>query len=146
MNFFLSKTSIPESLPEGMQMVIEQLKNSLNQEDCLKNAYEIMTKKYRGYRVKTYSQLYKVFESDLEKMWERNGFMHCHSLNYLMRILLVKSGHFENGAIENRWTAIWYISPHQYLNVRLENGNSVNVDIWGAVYGIEFGDYAHGFH
>lgn len=61
-------------------------------------------------------------------------------------MLLMKSGHFTDDDIETRWTLLWFVSPHQYLRVRLDNEQWANVDVWANVYGIPFGDYAHGFH
>ena len=145
-NNFLSKTKIPKNLPEEMQKTINEIKLSPNQEQCLRKTYEVMINKYRGYRFKTYIRLFQIFTFDVQKLWGRTGFIHCHNANYLMRILLVKSGFFNNNDINNRWALIWYISPHQYLRIKLDNGQYANIDIWGATYEIKFGDYAHGFH
>lgn len=140
-----AKGKIPDSLPKDMQVVINKLKKSKNKEDCLKKAYDILSKKYRGYRVKTYTRFFDLFQSDLNKIWAKKDFLHCTTMNYLMRILLVKSGFFKDKDTKIKFSLVWYISPHQYLNVRL-NKKSVNIDLWGKAYGIKFGDYAHGFH
>lgn len=145
-NFFLNKTKISEKLPEGMQRVVDELKKTPNQEQCLRRAYEIMTSRYRGQKLGTYTKLPRIFSFDIQKLWDSIGFIHCHNANYLMRILLVKSGFFKNEDIKNKWTLVYYVSIHQYLRVKLNNGRHFNIDIWGAVYGIKFGDYAHGFH
>ncbi|MEA1963504.1 MAG: hypothetical protein U9M94_04710 [Patescibacteria group bacterium] len=139
------KTSIPEQLPDKMLNVIAELKKSSNKEDCLKFAYEILNKKYRGYRVKTYIKIFDIFSKDITKIWQKNGFLHCTNINYVMRTLLVKSGHFNDNEIKIKWTFVWYISPHQYLQVKINNSR-INIDIWGKVFGIKFGDYARGFH
>lgn len=145
-NYFLSKTKMPKDLPKKMQEIINELKQLSSQEQCLQKSYEVMTNRYRGYRFRTYTRLFQVFTFNIQKLWSRTGFIHCHNANYLMRILLVKSGFFNNNDIKNKWTLIWYISPHQYLQVKLHNNRYVNIDIWGAVYGVKFNDYAHGFH
>lgn len=139
------KTSIPEQLPDKMLNVIAELKKSSNKEDCLKFAYEILNKKYRGYRVKTYIKIFDIFSKDITKIWQKNGFLHCTNINYVTRTLLVKSGHFNDNEIKIKWTFVWYISPHQYLQVKINNSR-INIDIWGKVFGIKFGDYARGFH
>lgn len=95
----LSKTRIPEALPTKMQMIIDDLKKSSGKEACLKKAYEILNEKYRGYRVKTYTRLFDLFTTDIKKLWNTNGFLHCTNINYVMRILLIKSGHFEEDDI-----------------------------------------------
>jgi hypothetical protein len=121
-NNFFSKTKIPEKLPEEMQKIINEMKQLSSQEQCLRKVYDIMANRYRGYRFKTYTRLSQIFRFDIQKLWGKIGFIHCHNANYLMRILLVKSGFFNNNDIENKWTLVWYISPHQYLRVKLDNG------------------------
>ncbi len=145
-NYFLSKTKIPNSLPGDIEEVVEELRSLSSQDECLKRAYEIMTSRYRGYRLRTFNRFFQIFTFDLQKLWKKKGFIHCHNANYLMRVLLVGSGFFKNEDIENKWTLIWHISLHQYLRIRQENGKYINVDIWGAHYGYDFGNYVHGFH
>lgn len=140
-----SKTHIPDVLPHEMQVAVDDLKKSSDKEECLKKAYEILNRKYRGYRVKTYIRLFDLFTTDIEKLWNTKGFLHCTNINYVMRTLLIKSGYFQESDIRLRWTPIWYVSPHQYLQVRIDD-KWVDIDIWAYAYGIRFGDHAHGFH
>lgn len=142
-NNFLSKTKIPEKLPLGMQRAVDKIKKIQSQSRCLIKAYEIMIKRYRGRHFMVYTRPIPIFSFDIEKLWNRAGLMHCHNMNYLMRILLVKSGFFKNEDIENHWTIIKYISLHQYLRVRLDNDKHIDVDIWGASHGVKFGNYLH---
>ena len=72
--------------------------------------------------------------------------MLCTQQNYVLRLLLVKSGKFKDSEIRIKWTLVAYISPHQYLQVKVGKGNWVNVDMWGSSKGVPFGDYSHGFH
>ncbi len=140
-----SKTKIPDMLPDEMQEVVDEIKNFSNKKDCLKKVYEILIVKYRGYRMKTYLKLFDIFERDINILWNKNGFLHCNNINYVMRTLLVKSNFFKEKDIRLKWTQVWYISPHQYIQVKIDD-KWVNVDIWSKIYGIEFGDYAHGFN
>lgn len=140
-----SKTPIPDVLPDDMQKIINEIKKSLNKEECLKRAYGILIAKYRGYRIKIYTKLFDVFKRDIGALWNKSGFMHCTNINYLMRTLLIKSDFFKEADIRLKWTQIWYITPHQYLQVNI-NDKWINVDIWAYAYGIKFGDNAHGFH
>lgn len=140
-----SKTLLPKSLPTEIQVTINDLKKSNTKEECLKQAYEIMNKKYRGYRIKTYTRLFDLFTTDIKKLWSRSGFLHCTNINYVMRVLLIKSGHFQESDIRLKWTLIWYMSPHQYLQIKVAN-KWIDIDIWAYAYGIKFGDHAHGFH
>ncbi|MCK4635562.1 MAG: hypothetical protein KAT32_01755 [Candidatus Moranbacteria bacterium] len=145
-NYFLSKTKIPEKLSVEMQGVIDDLKQSSNQEECLQKVYKIMTSRYRGYKLRTYRRFFNIFTFNVEKLWNDEGFIHCHNANFLLRILLVKSGFFKNEDIENKWTLTGYLAIHQYLKIKLYSGKNVNIDVWGASYGIKFGDYSNGFH
>ena len=145
-NHFLSKTEIPEQIPKGMQEAVEELKKTTNQDECLRKAYEIITKRFKGYRFKTVTRIPQIFSFDLDGFWNTPGFMLCHNMAWLLRILLVKSGHFENEDLVGKWTQVWYISPHHYLKVKMKDGRVINVDTWGANQGVKFGDYAHGFH
>ncbi|PIR05407.1 hypothetical protein COV56_03025 [Candidatus Kuenenbacteria bacterium CG11_big_fil_rev_8_21_14_0_20_37_9] len=140
-----SKTPIPDVLPNEMQKIINEIKKSLNKEECLKSAYKLLVAKYRGYRVMTYLKFFDVFKHDIGAFWSKNGFLHCTNINYVMRTLLVKSGFFTEDDIRLRWTQIWYISPHQYLQVKIDD-KWINIDIWVHAYGIKFGDHSHGFH
>jgi hypothetical protein len=140
------KEPIPELLPEGIAKVVEELKICRSQDECLSKAFEVLTSKYRGYKFKTYTKIWRVFETDLEKLWARSGFLHCHLMNYLLRILLVKSGWFRDEDLTLKISFIWYISIHQHLLVRMNDGRRIHADIWYAYYGKKLGDYAHGFH
>lgn len=144
-NFF-NKRPIPEKLPEEMESVIEELRGVIGKEECLRWAYEIMIQRYRGYRFRTYWRFGEAFETDVEKLWQKTGFLHCHNMNYLFRILLVKSGWFGDDDIKLKYSLVWYISPHQYLQIKLDDNSFINVDIWNHNYGKKFGDYARGFH
>ena len=145
-HYFLSKTRIPDELPTEMELIIEELRKCSSQRECMQKAYDVLTKRYRGCRIETYTLLWHIFIEDITNLWNRTGFLHCHNMNFLMRVFLVKSGHFRNEDIENRWTLVWYKSPHQYLRITLEDGTQTYIDIWGHDHGIKLGDYAHGFH
>ena len=138
-----SKANIPVKLPKSMQAVIEQLKKSRNREECLKKAYDILTKKFKGCR--WYTSFFDLFVKNVFRLWKKNGHLHCHNLNYLLRILLVKSGFFKDEEIKLKLTFIRPTSLHQYLNIRINAHKSINADPWGKVYGTKFGDYTKSF-
>jgi hypothetical protein len=131
---------------ESLAQFSERLSRLPTQEACLEIAYAELTKKYRGYRLRTYLRFWELLERDLEKLWAREGFLHCTHMNRLLLEVLVQSGHFKPEDLRTRWTLVWLLSPHQYLEVHLASGKRVSVDIWGKAYGISFGDYAHGFN
>ncbi len=140
-----SKTPLPHLLPDEIQIIIDELKTSPSQKACLQTAYALLIKKYHGERVKTYTKFFDIFIHDIDILWKKNNFLHCTNLNYLMRTLLIRSGFFTEEDIRIKWTLIWYISPHQYLQIKVSD-TWINIDIWAHAYGIEFGDNAHGFH
>lgn len=125
--------------------IINEIKKSQDKEECLKKVYNIMIEKYHGNKIKTFTKFFNIFEKDTNKLWDKNWFMHCTNINYLMRILLVKSGFFKEEDIQLKWTLIWYILPHQYLQVKLNN-KWINIDVWAYIYGIKFWNYAHWFN
>lgn len=139
------KTRVLRTLPEGMQEVVDVLKQSHSKEECLRRAYDFLITKYHGGHLKTLSRLPEFFEHDLDVLWKKVGFLHCTNMNIVLRTLLVKSGFFVEEDIRTRWTLLWYISPHQYLEVRVDE-KGIAVDVWAHTFGITFGDYAHGFH
>jgi len=122
---------------------IKKLKKAKNKKECLNMAYDIVSKKYHGERIKTYIRIWELSYFNIKKLWLRKGFLHCTNINKVMKYLLVKSGHFKNSEIKKKWTII-VISPHQYLQINLD-GQKVNVDVWGKKLGIKFGKYAHGY-
>ena len=135
-----------ENLPDEMQILTRQIAAGKSQKEALRFAYEMLSKKYRGYRLMTFFRLDRLFLSDLATLWKNEGFLQCHHMNYLLRTLLVVSGQFSADDIESCWTRIWFVSPHQYLVVTFNDGTKVEVDLWARVYGIPFGAHAHGFH
>lgn len=135
-----------ENIPEAMQKEIDILRATKSKSECLRACYDFMNTKYRGSRIKTITRLFELPEANLDTLWAKNGFLHCTTLNYLMQVCLIKSGHFTAADISFHWTHVNYLSPHQYLKVRVAKDTLVDVDIWGSVYGVKFGDHAHGFH
>jgi hypothetical protein len=129
-----------------MHTTIETLRRAGSQEECLRMAYDILTAKYYGDRLKTVLRFPELFPSSPEALWQRSGFLHCTNFNRLLKILLVQSSHFAATDIRFRWTLIWYVSPHQYVRVRMNDGHIIPIDAWANRYGIQFGDYTHGFH
>ena len=141
-----SKKPIPTELPNDMQKVVAMLKRSKSRKDCIRKAYDVLAGKYKGRRLNTYLLFHQLFMYDLEKLWKKSGFLHCTNMNYIMRILLIRSGFFKDEDIRFRYSLIWYISIHQYLEVKLGKGSSMYVDVWGADNCVELGDHARGFH
>ena len=107
---FFRKARLPDKLPKDMQQAVAKLKKSRGKEDCLKQAYNLLGEKYKGYPLRTYTRLWMIFEFDINKIWARKDFIHCTTMNYLYRVLIINSGFFTDNDIEQKWTAVWWIS------------------------------------
>ena len=139
-NFF-SKAPIPDELPVDMQRVIDDLHTLSSKEECLHLADKEVTDRFYGYTLATYLKLWQLWTADVHFLWGKSGgFIHCNAMNYLLRVLLVKSGHFAEEDIKCHWTLAWFISPHQYLRVRIDDA-WIEVDPWGRHHGIPIGKH-----
>lgn len=134
---------IPKEIPAGMQKYADQLKKTKSRGQCLQKAYEIISRRFKSSRIHTIN-IVALLQTDINKAWQQKV-LHCNFLNYFLKVLLVKSKWFSEKDFRNKWTLVWYVSPHQYMQVRLGR-KWVNVDAWGASHKIPFGSYAHGFH
>ena len=141
-NLFLN-ARIPDSVPEEMRQWIVKLKKIKSKEACIRKAYDLITKKFRGERI--HMKYNEIFISDPKKIWKRKVIF-CTTFNWLMKILLIKSKKFMPEDIKIKWSFVWYLSLHQHLQVRVSRNKAVNVDLWGHYHNIKFGDYARGFH
>lgn len=117
----------------------------MHKKQRLQEAYVSLSSQFQGNRFYTISHFSELFERDTKKLRRKSGAMHCTNINRLLIEDLLTSGLFTQEDIEKHWTLLWYISPHQYIRVKTEDG-WINVDIWAQHFGIQFGDYAHGFH
>lgn len=138
--------TIPKHLPHNMRTTVDVVRQTSSQRECLKKAYALLTQKYYGNRLQTVTHFAELFPRSLEEVWSRSGFLHCTNMNWLLRVLLVKSGHFSEEDVVTRWTLLWYVSPHQFLHITMHDGQKLYIDAWAKAYGIPFGEYAHGFH
>ncbi len=144
--FHLFHWPVPDSLPQEVQVVCDQLHSAKTQEECLHRAYEIVSRRFRANRAHTYILLFKILRKNVHRLWKQRGFLHCTHLNQFLKILLVKSGWFESGDVHVRWTVVSGISPHQYLCVRMKDGRHTDIDVWGRTYGVPLGKHARGFN
>jgi len=138
-----SKMLLPHNIPPTMKVVVRSLQRCKSKKECLAKAYAIITEKNHGSSYKTYLLLHRVFQTNIDELWKQRGFMHCTTMNYLLRVLLVKSGHFNDDDITLGRTHVWG-SIHQYLIVRIGK-TFINIDPWSRTYGVVFGQYLHGF-
>jgi hypothetical protein len=135
------KFPLPQRLPQNMQKEVKKLSKLKTKKECINAIYLLILKKYRGARI--YGGLNFYFNNNIQKMWLDKDNQHCTNLNYIVRILLVKSGHFKEQDIILGYSFIAF-SPHQYLKLKIGKGN-LSLDPWGWTKGWKLGQYAHGF-
>lgn len=135
---------IGEITNPDLKAVIVSVRRASSKEEALRRAFTLVVGRYRGYRFRTYVYFWKAFETDPNKLWGRNGFMHCTHQNFLLRTLLVKSGWFSEDEITVGYSRVWHASPHQYLKIRI-NGKILAADPWNSRFNVPLGYYATGF-
>lgn len=129
------KSDLPKSIPRDFQSKIEELdRKSKTNLIYLKNAYEFLTIRFHGSRVKTLTRFWYAF-GDVFRF--KSGFLPCTSLNYLLRIMLIKSGRFKEDDIKLIIVPFNFII-HQHLKVKV-NHYWINVDPWSRALGVPFG-------
>ncbi|MBN2142824.1 hypothetical protein JW711_05850 [Candidatus Woesearchaeota archaeon] len=141
-----SKEPLPDNIPAGMTAAIRKIKQAHpGKEDFLRASYLFLATKYQLKRLQVISKFYQLFIKDLDWAWNKKGHIHCTTLNFLLRIMLVKSGLFKDSDITIRLTSTWFTMAHQYLTIRISDDKSIDVDISMRDYGIPFGSHAGGF-
>lgn len=138
------KTPLPAITNPDLTSAIDQVKRTRSQQQTIDTAFDLVTSRFESHRFRTYLYLWKAFEDDPNKLWQRQGFLHCHHQNLLLRTLLVKSGWVKEEDIKLGWSLVWYISPHQYLILTL-NKSQLALDPWNSKFGAEIGEFATGF-
>ncbi len=139
------KAPLPESVPTELADKVEEFTRSQNQEHFLRQAFFYTVHRWGGNRFNIVRKLPRLFLRDLDKIMQTKGYLHCTTMNYLLRIMAVKSGLFADQDIKLKFTNTWYVAPHQYLEVDLANGEKVTLDPWNYQYGIDYGNYGSGF-
>ncbi len=142
---FLKKEPIPEITDKSLQKEIELVKAARTKNEAIEQAMDSVTKKFKSGRFLTYALFWKTWETNPNKLWRRDGFMHCTQENFLVRVILVKSGWVKDEEISYGYGMVWYISPHQYLKIDLDGNKKTALDPWNYYYGAKIGTYASGF-
>jgi len=139
-----SKLRIPGKIPKGMLRFIDKNKH-LDKRKFLEKAFLLVAKRYKPARHMTFFKILDLWITDVDRLWHLKGHMHCQQLNYLIRILLVRSGKFRDSDIKFYLTNTYYLTLHQYMSVNVR-GKKIFVDPWYYRYGLDFGDHGHGYH
>jgi len=107
--------------------------------DYLKYIYDEIGNKYTS-RPRYYLRepFNKFFETNVSEIWEGTPDRPSTIQNYMLKLILIKSGRFIESdiVIINTYCVI---TPHQYLKVRLDK-EWVNVDLWDREKPHEFGE------
>ena len=132
---------MPSKVPKEVQKVIEVLKKTKTKNECLKKAYQILNKRFDEKKFLTINKPQTLFYKNVQTLWAEKH-LHCNSISYLLRILLLKSGKFKKSDIKRVYSMWSFISPHEFLKIRVEDKKWVYVDLWGKDNGAPFGKYA----
>lgn len=141
----LSKHPVPESIPEELERLIQEFARGATAEEFLERCFRWMVGRWGGGRFNLFFRFARLFQMDLQGILETKGYLHCTQMNYLLRVMAVKSGFFREQDIDQALTHSWYIAPHQYLRVRLPAGTVIDVDPWNYQFGIGYGRHGSGF-
>ncbi|MCC2631064.1 MAG: hypothetical protein K0S38_873 [Candidatus Paceibacter sp.] len=129
------KQSLPDTIPEDLKRKIQELNaQAIDDLDFLKKSYEYVTNLYTGSRIKTITKFWYAFENPIG---HKPGFMPCTGQNYLLRLMLVKSGRFQDNDIQIK-TIPLNLFIHQYLRVKVEK-DFIDVDPWSHFLNVPMG-------
>ncbi|MSR86107.1 hypothetical protein EXS74_01785 [Candidatus Woesearchaeota archaeon] len=138
---FFYKIPLPKTLPNEIEKEVRILKRIKKKDLVLQKAYQILITKFQG--AFSFENLQDHFTKGLKSLWHVKR-QHCTAMNYFLRILLVKSGHFREKDIRLKYS-FFIISPHQYLDIKTKNG-WFNMDPWTGTKGLKLGDHGYGLH
>lgn len=135
------KESVPRRINSSLDAKIRELKRkNKSSESFLKAVYDLLRKKYHGSHALTFLRPDIVFSRSLDKMWSRSGYLSCNQINWILYIMLVRSGVFSECDVRFRYAVTPRLMIHQYAEVRLR-GKWTPVDVWASRYNRSFGEH-----
>ena len=140
-----SKNKIPKIIPKQLDEKIKKFSKSKDKEIFLEQSFYYITKNWGGSRYNLIYKFSRLFTTNIRKILQQNGYMHCTTMNFLLRIMAVKSGLFRDEDIKIKLTNSWYIVPHQYLKFKISPTKYITLDPWNYQFGIDYGKYGRGF-
>lgn len=112
---------VPTELPYEYLSTIKDLESRSNtQEEYLNNAYNFVLSRWNSEKFKTVTLLPKIFRTDLKRIWNEPGYLHCNTMNFILQTILVNSKFFKPDDVKVRHTILNFVQ-HQYLSVRVAN-------------------------
>jgi CII-binding regulator of phage lambda lysogenization HflD len=115
------KNNIPNKIPKELNNKIKDFSKSKNKEEFLKKSFFYIVNDWGGSRVNLIYNFPRLRQKDLSEILKSQGYMHCTTMNYLLRVMAVKSNLFSDRDIKLKLTNTWYIIPHQYLEIKISN-------------------------
>ena len=145
-NYGWKKTPLPHGISDQLLREIESLAKMYRTPDMfLRAAFELISKRYPvKSRIGVIRHPFSVFVKSPEKLWNMHGsYLHCHQMNLLLRIFLVKSNLFKDEHIEPHYS-ILNLFTHQYLHVKVDD-DTLFIDPWAFKFRVPFGKFAQGW-
>ncbi len=124
------KFPIPNKIPKELKCRIKEFSKSKDEEIFLKKSFFYIVNKWGGNRINLILKFPRLYQKDIYKIIRTKGYMHCTSMNYLLRVMIVKSNLFIDEDIKNKLTNSWYLVPHQYLEIKISNKKKIFLDPW----------------
>lgn len=152
--FVLSQIFIPhlgwkrpaeKELPKDLKKDLKRIGNSYKKkEDVLKAIvnYMILEKGFYGKYGQIFRRFLYLFESKFDKLWNGNGFLHCHQHNFVLRNLLLGTGRFSEEDITPVITNC-VLNIHQYSEINVSDDitskKMIKIDIFALSLGYKYG-------
>lgn len=141
-----TKQAITGKIPEILENKISEiLKISKDKVEFLKNSFFYIVWNRSWSRCNLIYKFDRLFEKNISKIIDSKWYLHCTTMNFLLRIMAVRSGLFKDEDIKLKLTNSRYIAPHQYLKIRLSEDEIINLDPWNYQFWIDYGKYWSGF-
>lgn len=141
----LRKAEIPYRIPKELEDKIDEFSKFKNKEIFLKKSFFYIVNRWGDNRINLILRFPRIFQNDLNRIIKTKGYMHCTTMNHLLRVMAVKSGFFKDSDLQLKLTNSWYLLPHQYLKVKINSKKMITLDPWNYQYGIKFGRHGSGF-
>lgn len=134
------KGRLPKKVNEDMHKFGKECKTK---EDVLDKVIHYELKRFYSKYYQYVTEFVLFYQNNIEHLWKKKGFLHCHQQNLILRYLLLETGRFTEDDIKIRET-ICYIGLHQYLQIRVEANKWINVDPFGMRLGHKKGELLKG--
>ena len=109
--------------------------------ELVKNVYDFINQSYTSPVRQYLQEPNKIFMKGIKKIWQSRGeYMPSHIQNEMAKQMLLMTGKFSEDEFEMQ-QEFCQISPHTYISVKINQTNTIALDLWGADHSIPFGCY-----